>query len=343
MSFSQDIRSSGNFQELFGKQRRRINKSEVSKDDLSTLQHHVNNIRTQIDWAYLYDNVDNVNSNAIGPFSFIFEPDLTEVKAWNTFTSILGDGIRLSQTLNGTSYDAIDIGDANNATSSTKNCYYATPTGSLYQFINVGFHPSQLRQVNSIAINRFNESNSFFYYDNFGTDFDFTAQNFSMGFWFYPTNLVDTGQDRILAHYRVDANNKWVVAIDNSDNKLFMLVKNGGVSTVRQYDTAISTNTWYYFNNTWTAGTNTLSIKVNDNADTASGKTDPPTNSTISKLFFGSYPGITSGGDFIGYICLPHYYKHNTILTGTERTSLYNYGTRTNTTKPLWFGSGRFG
>lgn len=92
MAFSQDIRSSGNFQELFGKLRRRVNKNEVSKDDLATLQQHVNNMRTQIDWASLYHITDNLASNPIGPNDFISEPDMTEVKVYNTFNKILGDG-----------------------------------------------------------------------------------------------------------------------------------------------------------------------------------------------------------------------------------------------------------
>jgi len=551
MSFSTDIRSTGHFQEQFGKLRRRINKNELPVDDLQSMQMHVNNIRTQIDFARCNDITENIGDIQNGPFDFIFEPDITETKIYNFFEDYFGDGLKLDKTLNSIAYDVISIADAtiampiapdtlptayayepygtyngttdftsiadsapldltqfsvacwfkttgnystnsgmmvnkggvgsevagsnmnyglwfdidapstvrggfeesdgtdhmvtastsyndgqwhhavvtydgsivilyidgaqvgthltsatpetntqplvlgrnsrsssrffsgnldevyvwnNDLTSSevlalyspgtvpqagnivysntfggssgltvitTKKCYYAVPDMQNSWSWAIGVHPPIFQNGWSISLNRNGASNQFIYYDNFGTDFDFTSQNFSMGFWFYPTDLSNTGTKRTLVARRIDASNKYAVEIDNSTNKLYMVMKVGGVATKRQYDTPLTTNTWYYFNATWET-TPTLSIKVNNNADISSTLSEASVPSD-TKIYFGSYPGATNTQDFNGYLAYPHYYKHSTVLTTAERTSLYNYGTRTNTTLPMFWGVSAFG
>jgi hypothetical protein len=549
MSFSPEIRSTGNFQDSFSKLRRRIQKSEIQRDDLEQLQAHVNDIRTQLDFTNVTHITDNLASNPIGPHNFIFEPDLTEVMIYQPFTKVFGDGIKLSKTLNGSNYDVIEIGDStyivspytysngvyhyepyqsfdgtnyvsqadaaaldlNNftiscwfrtsneytdgtegmlvnkgglgsesagdnlnygvwmeegivqggfetsggtdkfatssltyndfqwhhalcyydstrvalrvdnievgdnvttstpetnakdlvigknsrddnryfigdidevnvwnraltssekdgifntntipgsglvysnsfggsggITSGTKKCYYAVPSGTASWDWNIGFHPPSIKSGNSIPLNlASSSSNQFIYYDMFGTDLDFTAQNFSIGFWIYPTDLSDTGKHRFVAGRNIDANNYSLMEIDNTDNKLFSEIKVGGVSTKRQYDTALAINNWYYINQTWQT-TPTLSLKVNNNADTTTTKS-ADAGPVPNGLHFGSYGDSPNQGDvsdFQGYLAFPIYYKHSTVLTTAERTSLYNYNTRSNTTVPLIWGYARFG
>ena len=227
-------------------------------------------------------------------------------------------------------------------TQPTKRCYYAAPDGVENWDWRVAFHPPSVKYGDSISLNVGTNTNQFVYYDGFGTDFDFTAQNFSLGFWIYPTDLSNSGSNRLVAYYRVDSNNAWRIEIDDADNKLFGSFKLGGSETKRQYDTPLTADNWYYINLTWQFTTPTLSLKVNNNADTSSTKV-PDTTATQNKLHFGSYPGATTAQDFKGYLAFPIYYKHSTVLTTAERTSLYNYNTKSNTTKPFVLGVAQLG
>lgn len=554
MSFSQDVRSSGNFQELFGKLRRRINKNEVSKDDLATLQRHVNNMRTQIDWANLTHITDNVSSNPIGPNDAVFEPDLTEVMLYQPFANVLGNGVKLDKTLNGVDYDVIEIGDStlipstvstgtyhyqpyrnfksgtiyasgdqvlggdyiqvphtaslslsqfslacwfrttkdyyydasghmitkgrvdlqsagdnvnysllvsadngagtentlevlfetsagvkrfafgsgfgavndgqwhhgcgtydgvtlrvyvdgveagtfttsdtpdtgtrdlfigqhssgyttwdgdvdqvyiwnndltagevaalasagtvpqtsaivyqNNFggttnTTAFKKCYYAVPDGASNWDWNIGFHPPSMKNENSISLNVGTATNQFVYYDEFGTDLDFTANNASFGFWIYPTDVSNSGTTRTIKVRRVDSNNYIALELD-TDAVLFGEYKVGGSSSKRQYSTPLTADTWFYVSGTLTFSGPTLSLKVNDNADAVSTKTIG-SSPADSKLYYGSYGGAAATRDYKGYLAFPMWYKHSTVLTTGERTSLYNYNTKTSTTEP---------
>lgn len=564
MSFSQDIRSSGNFQELFGKLRKRVNKTEVSKDDLANMQRHVNNMRTQIDWAKLYHIADNLETNPEGPNDFVFEPDLSEVMLYQPFTNVYGDGRVLNKTLNSVNYDVIDIGDStlipstvstgtyhyqpyrnfkagtiypgtgsvlggdylqvphtaslslsqfsiacwfrtskdfrfddagymitkgifhiesagnnvnyallvsadngagtenvleclfedsagvNNfalgtthgpvndglwhhgcgtydgatirvyvdgveagtfATSSTpdtgthdlfigqhgatfttwdgdvdqvyiwnndltagevsalysagtvpqtsaivyqndfggttnttafKKCYYAVKDGTSSWDWNVGHHPTSMKNENSIALNVGTQANQqFIYYDEFGTDFDFTANNLSFGFWICPTTLPTTANQTLMIR-RIDANNTLILEIDDADAKVFGQLKIGGTESNREVNLALSANNWYYINGTCSFGGPTLSLKVNDNADTSSSK-GFAASSPDTKLYFGGYGGQTESRFYQGYLAFPMWYKHSTVLTTGERTSLYNYNTKTSTTEPAIAGFAQAG
>ena len=566
MSFSSDIRSSGNFQEIFGKERKRINRNEVSKDDLATLQRKVNNMRCQIDWSKLVHITDNLDTNPEGPNDFVFEPDLSEVMLYQPFANVYGNGIKLDKTLGGTAYDVIEIGDSsliestvstgtyhyqpyatfraatqlgylssgavvggdylriphtaslslsqfslacwfrtskdftedlagyiiakgsyatetagNNmnyallvsndngvgnenvlectfetsagvnrfalgathgpvndglwhhgcgtydgvtlrvyvdgveagtfTTSDTpdtttrdlfignhdqffttwegdvdevyiwnndltagevsalysagtvpqtsaivyqnnfggttnptalKKCYYAVLDGNNDWDWNIGFHPPSMKNENSLALNINGTSQKqFLYYDEFGTDFDFTANNLSFGFWIYLVALP-SGSNTFVMMRRIDSNNSIRLEIDEADNKLFGSYTVGGVSSKRQYDTALSINTWYYISGTCDFSGPTLSLKVNDNADTSSTKVIDSAPAD-DKLYFGGRGGGTQERFFRGYLAFPMWYKHSTVLTSGERTSLYNYNTKTSTTEPAIAGFAQAG
>jgi concanavalin A-like lectin/glucanase superfamily protein len=193
----------------------------------------------------------------------------------------------------------------------------------------------------AISLNIGSNSGQFIYYDEFGTDFAFNAQNFSFGIWIYPTDLSST-EDILIAHYSVDGSNEWAIQIDGSDNKVWAFVEDAGVSTKREYSIPVTENNWYYINITWIESTQTLSLKVNDQADQASTKADNTGVPTLDALWFGGTP-VDQVADFKGYIMMPIYYKHSTVLTTAERTSLYLYNTKTDTTKPLFFGMGSLG
>jgi hypothetical protein len=223
-----------------------------------------------------------------------------------------------------------------------KKCYYAVLDGTASWDWNIGFHPPSMKNENSIALNVGGTSNEqFIYYDEFGTDFDFTANNLSFGFWIYPT-FIPTAANKTVMIRRIDANNTLRIEIDDADGKLFGQLRIGGAESNRQYDTALVANTWYYVSGTCAFGGPTLSLKVNDNADTSSVKSFGAA-SPDTKLYFGGYGGQTVTRFFEGYLAFPMWYKHSTVLTSGERTSLYNYNTKTSTTEPAIAGFAQAG
>jgi hypothetical protein len=149
----------------------------------------------------------------------------------------------------------------------------------------------------------------------------------------------------MVANYKIDNNNNWTIEIDDSDNKLFATVEVAGTETKRQYDTPLVVDNWYYINMTWVFGGPTVSLKVNDQADTSSAKGTGIAGAGTgqSKVMFGSYSTSDSTRDFKGYLAFPIYYKHSTVLTTAERTSLYNYNTKSDTTKPFILGFAKLG
>lgn len=544
MSFNEDIRGSGDFRAEFQRLKRRIQRLELTPEDRATLQGHVNKIRCQTDFDRIYDFLDNLAINAVGPYDLIAEPDST-TKIHNNFARVFGYGIKRSVTINSVNYDILDIGDSDtligppttglyhyepymafNGTSDfvsvadaasldltnfsvacwffndenfasdeamivnkggfgddtagqnmnyglwvgqtagdltggfeegtgtdhfasyskvnssqstwthglvtydgttvrlyqngiqvgthattatpetnaqplvigrnsrasdrffqgridevyvwntaltaaevlalyedgtvpqtgnivysntfggsgptqpTKRCYYAAPSGAENWGWNIGFHPPSMKNGNSINLNVGTATNQFIYYTGFGTDFDFTANNLSFGFWIYPTSISSTANTLLMAR-RIDASNSIRIEIDDADSKLFGVYIIAGVDSKRQYDTPLTINNWYYVNATCSFATPTLSLKVNDNADTSSTKTAAaaPTN---DNLYFGGYSG-TAADKFSGYLAFPIWYKDPTILTSAERTSLYNYNTKSNTTKPFVLGFAQLG
>src|SRR5688572_5000607 len=131
MSFDPVIRSTSNFQESFGKLKRRVTRNEVPLDDIENLQSRVNNMRTQIDFAQVYDNVININEIEDGPYDFIFEPDNSEVKIYQKFARPYGNGRKLDKTLNSVDYDVIEIGDSSySAAPSSSGRYNFEPYGT---------------------------------------------------------------------------------------------------------------------------------------------------------------------------------------------------------------------
>src|SRR5574341_90025 len=130
MSFDQDIRSTGSLKDLLRNLKRRLQRTEFQKDEKEQLQGHVNKIRTQLDFMDSYDYLDNIASNAIGPYDFIFEPDYTEVMIYQPFENPYGDGVKLTKTLNGVNYDVIEIGDTNQVFSTVSTgTYHYEPYG----------------------------------------------------------------------------------------------------------------------------------------------------------------------------------------------------------------------
>ncbi len=105
MSFNES--TSGDVRDTISKQKRRINKNEISKDDKATLQGRVNNMRSQIDFVQSYDYMDNLASNPVGPSDFVLEPDDSDINAYATFDDVYGNGTLLTQSVNSVSVNAI--------------------------------------------------------------------------------------------------------------------------------------------------------------------------------------------------------------------------------------------
>ncbi len=347
MSFSQDIRATGNFQRQFQKEKRRLQISEVPKSDIDTLQEHVVDIRTQIHFTDAADNKENVKDIQLGPNDYYFEPDYSTVKIRTLFRDIAGKGVYAKRTLNAKDYDTLELrnqaatGDVFRYAipSKTNQEYIDTPT--LFWNWNVGFHPSNLVHGNSIPLNIGSNTNQFLYFDIAGTNFDFNTNNISLGFWIYITALPTSGNKAVVAYRYQDVSNQWTIEIDGTDNKLFTIVKDTAVQTKRQYDTALSLNTWYFVALSWTESGATLVTKVNNLADTTSTKTTG-TTATTNNLFFGSYPGAATTQDLHGYITGITYYK-TTALNSTELTALYTYNTKSAITEPFIWGYGQYG
>lgn len=348
MSFSQEIRSTGNFNSIFQKEKRRLQLSEVPKSDIDTLQEHVVDIRHQVHFTELIHDQINIKDVPTGPNDYYFEPDYSTVKIRDKFMDVYGIGTYANKTINSLSFDSLQLFDQAatgcqhwfcipHATNETFNA-----NDSLLWDWQPGFIPKpNMPQGNSISLNIPSNTKQFYYIDNIGTtNFDFTATNFSLGFWIYPTDVSNTGSPRAVAYRFIDSNNKWVVSID-TDGILFVTFKVGGVVTRRQYSTPLTANSWYFVCFTWTSGGPTLVLKVNNNADAASVKTETTTN-TATNLFFGSYAGATVAEDFKGYLTGITYYR-STVLSAGEMTSLYTYNTKSAITEPFTWGYGQYG
>jgi len=351
MSFSQDIRASGNYRRQFSKQKRRLQLSEIPKADIDSLQEHVNELRAQIHAA------DGVNTSAIvgsvplGPHDYIFEPDYNEVKLRCNFNDMNGRGNYLFQTLNSVNYYSLEL--ANEANPALSTLYYYIPeteVGTVSHINNfdefwhwqANKRPTSMQSGNSIYLNEFGvTTKQFLGIPTVSTNFTFTTNNLSLGFWIYPTDLTNSGSDKFVAGRQIDSSNRWAIFIDDADTKLKIIMKVGGTETKRKYNTALTANNWYFICTTWQFGGPTLVLKANNQADTS--HTDSTSYPSIDGLYFGSYPGATTAQDFNGFITGITYYKHSTVLTSGEMTSLYTYNTKSNTTKPGVYGMMEYG
>lgn len=341
MSFSQDVRATRNFQRQFGKEKRRLQLSEIPKADIDSMQEHVIEGRTQCHFLDSACTTENIHDIEDGPHDYIFEPDYNTVKIRTLFRDVYGIGTYELQTINGVFYDSLELYDQ---AASTSRLWYAIPQQlvgsedfSLFHKWRVGFHPPNLEHGNSIHLNLGTISNQFLYVSDVGTNFDFTANDISLGFWIYPTAV--SGNKRVIAYRRVDASNQWSIEMD-TDGIIFVIFKDATVETKRQYSTPLTANAWYFISVTWDESAAGLVLKVNDNADASSTKTTG-TTSTSNNLFFGSYAGATSTQDFRGYLTGLTYYKD--LLSTTETTRLYNFDTKSDTIVPLTWGYGLYG
>ena len=337
MSFSQDIRATGSFNRQFGKEKRRIGLSEIPKSDIDTLQKHVIDLRTQVHFLDAVNTIDNTHTIPIGPNDYIFEPDYNTVKIRTKFRDINGIGNYDSHSLNAVIYDSLELYDQ---AGTSAQIWYSIPAAG---FENYPANPELLWKWSNggIELNIGTNTKQMIYLSNLGTDFDFAANNISLGFWFYITQLPTSGNKAILAYRYQDASNQWSVEIDGTDAKLFTIMKDTGVQTKREYSTAIAINTWYFYDLSWTESGATLTTKINNLADTTSTKTTG-TTATTNNLFFGSYPGATTAKDMKGYITNLTYYK-TTAINSTQMTSLYTYNTISATTEPFIYGFGQYG
>lgn len=351
MSFSQDIRASGGFNRQFGREKRRIQLSEIPKSDIDTMQQHVVEIRTYAHFVDLVNSLDNISSVPTGPNDYYFEPDYSTVKLRSNFGDVGGIGTEEFHTLNGVNYYSLELYDQ---ASTNSRLWYSVcqdnvgttdqifDTDKLWEW-NVGFHPTSIKQGNSIRLNAgTGHTKEMLYVSNLASNFNFTAQRFSMGFWIYPTELDSVSGSRVVAHRFIDASNEWAILIDPSDNILYAVVEVAGVATKRQYSTPLTTDNWYFVCITWNTTGPVLTLKVNDAADAATTKIDT-TGSTVDGLYFGSYPGAAVGEDFAGYFTGLTYYQHGTVLTSGEMTSLYTYNTKSAITEPFTWGYGQYG
>ena len=344
MSFSPDIRASRNFQRQFGKEKRRIQLSEIPQNDVDTLQTHVVDIRTQIAFSDLADNQGNIHDVPNGPNDYIFEPDYNTVKLRTLFRDVFGTGEYVSHTLNGVNYHGLALKDQ--AAVTGQKLYFYIPIEDPFLFSKawkwaVDIHPPNLEHGNSLHLNAGEDQRQFFRADDtLDTNYNFATTDFSIGFWIKPASVFSVTAPDVLAYRFISSTSKWSIEID-LDGKVFAIVNKSGTEYKRQYDTVLTADTWYFICMTWNSSTNTPVLKVNDNADTSSTKTTGTTNTTVG-LFFGSYPGAIAEQDFQGHFTGLTYYNA-TILSSTEMTNLYNHNTKSVTTEPMVYGYGQYG
>lgn len=348
MSFSPDIRASRNFQRQFGKEKRRLQLSEVPQDDIDTLQEHVVDIRTQIAFSDVADNQANIHDVPNGPNDYIFEPDYDTVKLRTLFRDVFGVGEYANHTFNISStlysYNGLRLYDQ--AAVPGQKLWFYIPIENPFLFSkawkwNVDVNPPNLEHANSLFLNAGDDERQFLRVDDsFDNSYNFSSTDFSIGFWFRPNAVLSSISPDVLAYRFISSTSKWSIEID-LDGKLFAIVKKSGTDYKRQFDTVLSIGTWYFVCMTWNSSTNTIVLKVNDASDTSSTKTTGTTD-TINGLFFGSYPGADSSHDFQGSFTGLTYYNA-TILSTAEMSRLYNYNTKHDTTEPLTYGYGQYG
>ena len=168
MSFNEDVRGSGDFRAEFQRLKRRIQRLELTPEDRATLQGHVNKIRSQTDFARVYDILDNLSTpNPVGPYDLIFEPDTTEIKIHNNFSRVFGYGRKQDVTLNGVAYDIIDIGDSDTLISSSmRGLYHYDP----YMGFNGTSDFISIPDAASLDLNQFSVAAWFYNDEVFASD-----------------------------------------------------------------------------------------------------------------------------------------------------------------------------
>jgi Concanavalin A-like lectin/glucanases superfamily len=155
--------------------------------------------------------------------------------------------------------------------------------------------------------------------------------NFSLSFWFYPTDTSNPGNPLRYLFYRyIDASNYYYCAIDTSDavhNRIKLTINEGGLITrLRSSGNEPVDNFWNNMIVTYDATANTPSLYINNNLSTVTSTTViNPIYTTDTNLFLGGVPQ-NPNNRYTGYMDNFVFWT-NKILTTTEVSNMWNHGT----------------
>ena len=349
MSFDAEIRSTLDPNILIKTLHRTVWRDEAVREVKDSLEGHVHKIPFAADLADSYNDIFN-DGNVVRGAYVPFEPNATENMIYQNFNCPYGEGQKADTTVNGVAYDRIRVPDQGFigypfAGGNELHFYVKDGTDS---WLWVRDCPPVQKLGWSAGLNMNGSSEQFLGYINFGTNFDWTAQNFSEQFWFkldpllvstyafhsavkhfYPTRLPVSNPNKILKMYTIDASNFYTIELDLTDFKVLIDFCKAGVHTKRESAGAVNLSGWNHLAYTWAFTTPTLSPRLNDVAFVTSTKTGlGAVTGASARPSYGGYAGAPSTRGFNGQIGYIIYYKHSTVLTTAEMTNLYNWGTK---------------
>lgn len=276
-----------------------------------------------------------VRINPLTAPATIDEATNTAVKAYTNFDDAFGSGTATSNPLAvGSDRIAIPLADIKGKTAFYHGYYrpdinrknlewpYMKPTIT---------HTKQYLLGRAVGLNTLNLGSGFsrdtFVYYSSHADFNISA-SISVAIWFYPTTLgiLDSEPYRFLLWRYIDASNYYAIVIRNSDNKLLVFTNEAAALTKQEHGTALTTGAWHLVIITYNPTTNALVTTLNDNSTTstpADTLTIPYTTNT--NLYLGNIPAQNTKR-VQGYLKAFVFWSGK-ILTATEKTNFYNYGT----------------
>lgn len=152
-----------------------------------------------------------------------------------------------------------------------------------------------------------------------------TSANFSICFWFYPTDIsADGGTGRVVICKSDDANNGYHIAIHSSSANIFADVLRATVHTAKRLTSnTLTANQAQHIAITWTDTASVLTIYRNGTAE-AQGATGSGTMPTAPDVHIGCLNA--NSRRYIGYLWDVRHY--NATLTATEVANIYKGGSR---------------
>ena len=169
-----------------------------------------------------------------------------------------------------------------------------------------------------------NDKYAFFWY---GSNSAFnTTTSFSVSIWFYPTDISPLGAEtlRLLIFRQIDASNSLYVCINTTDQKLYIWVKDAGVTSKLVSNATLTINQWHNLCFTYNASTDALVMYL-DNSSASSVPAAGIPNVGDATLYIGGQYN-TPDRRFTGYIDNFVWWT-NKVLTSGEVGNMWNHGT----------------
>lgn len=318
MSFSEEIRATGNFQRQFQKEKRRIQLSEIPKTDIDTLQTHVIDIRSHIHFGHIGQKFVEPYKVPIGPHQYILEPDYKSVRIRTKFPDVHGTGeyASHSHTVDGSFniYNVLRIYDQAGV-SGQKLWYYILaespdPPNTEHFFDHlwkwgVDIHPIIPSYITFDGVNdEVDLANDTSLWSG-------TLSKFSVSVWIYPT-AVNDGQNReVFDHGSASAQGFECEIDDNNAGEIRFRIKNAAGGDLIALSTALVANRWQHITCVYDNSLGSANIKIYVNkvlGGTTANLTESITQSADMEL-------ASPSNDFKGHMRDFRFWKSKALTT----------------------------